>query len=85
MTDTLPVLGAALAVADLPAHESWLREAPREDARTEALLETGVIGRIHSCGANWCRLRVEGHDGWVEKAALWGVDLPTDCRRVVWR
>lgn len=51
-----------------------MREAPRGDARPEAMLETGVIGRIDSCRRDWCRLRVDGHDGWVEKTALWGVD-----------
>lgn len=62
MTDTLPVLGAALAVADLAAHESWLREAPRDlelqDFVSVELLEGGWQER-----ADTARRALEGHAG----------------------
>lgn len=45
------------------------------DARAPLIgyMEAGVIARVQSCGAEWCRLRVEGLRGWAPKAALWGV------------
>ena len=33
---TLPVLGAALTIEDLPAHADWLREAPRDLERNHS-------------------------------------------------
>lgn len=46
------------------------------DARSPvvALLEAGVIARLVSCDAGWCRLRADGLRGWAPQAALWGVD-----------
>ncbi len=38
-----------------------------------ALLERGVIARLRQCGAEWCRIELDGARGWVEKRHLWGV------------
>jgi SH3-like domain-containing protein len=60
----------ALLTQDMAA----LRSQPRPGAPERALLERGVIGRILTCEPDWCRLSVDGHRGWVERRALWGVD-----------
>ncbi|MGY6412312.1 MAG: SH3 domain-containing protein [Alkalilacustris sp.] len=39
-----------------------------------AHLEAGVVARLQSCDADWCRLRVDGLRGWAPKSALWGVE-----------
>ena len=33
----------------------------------------GVLARLVACRADWCRVVAGGHDGWVPKAAIWGV------------
>jgi len=50
-----------------------LRAGPARDARTVAMLSSGVIGRVVSCTGSWCRLKVSGYEGWIEQAMLWGV------------
>lgn len=36
--------------------------------------EAGVIARILHCESDWCRLAVDGQQGWARTSALWGVD-----------
>ena len=60
----------ALVMTDL----SPMRARAYDSAAEVALLERGVIARILECQPEWCRLRVEGHRGWVQRSALWGVD-----------
>jgi SH3-like domain-containing protein len=50
-----------------------LRTASAADSPAVALLSTGVMADVNSCTGDWCRISVEGHDGWVEQAMLWGV------------
>jgi SH3-like domain-containing protein len=52
--------------------EAILRAAPRRDARTVAILEVGVIGRVTACQDGWVRIGVGEHRGWVRTEALWG-------------
>ena len=47
---------------------------PDPGAMVIARLEAGVIARLTECGADWCALSVDGHDGWARKAALWGIE-----------
>jgi len=51
-----------------------IRARPEPGAMVIARLETGVIARLSECGPDWCALSAGGHDGWAQKAALWGVD-----------
>ena len=48
-----------------------------EDAATEssavALLNAGVMADVDTCTGAWCRISIEGHDGWVDQEKLWGV------------
>jgi SH3-like domain-containing protein len=52
-----------------------LRAEPNAAARMVARLEAGVIGRIAECqtGNSWCRVEVEGFEGWLERDRFWGV------------
>lgn len=50
-----------------------LRVKPLPEAEIAAYAEAGVVARLGSCGAAWCRITADGRKGWVEKAALWGV------------
>jgi len=50
-----------------------LLDAVAADAKPVAMLGTGVMAEVDSCTGAWCRISVEGHDGWVDQAKLWGV------------
>ena len=52
--------------------EAMLRASPRPDARTLAVLEAGVIGRVVDCEDEWVRLSVGDRTGWTRADALWG-------------
>ncbi len=51
-----------------------MRNQPQPGALEVAHLQAGVIARILRCEPDWCRIGVEGHRGWVERNALWGVE-----------
>ena len=63
-----------------------VREAPDDSARPVVRAEPGVVGRLLECpppgadSTDWCRIEVEGHRGWVPRAALWGVYPTEDVR-----
>ncbi len=50
-----------------------LHTSPRNEALVTARLEQGVVARIMRCQPDWCKLRVDGYEGWAPKTALWGV------------
>lgn len=60
--------------AVVTAERAALREEAQADASPVAWLEQGVILSLDACEADWCEGEADGHDGWVEKAAIWGVD-----------
>lgn len=51
-----------------------LHAKPDPDAPVNAYAEAGVVAQLGECGAEWCRISAGGQRGWVEKAALWGVE-----------
>ena len=38
-------------------------------------LKCGVIGRIVECpdGASWCKVEIDGFEGWLRRVEFWGV------------
>lgn len=44
-----------------------------ETADTVALLQPSVIANVKSCDNNWCRIRGDGYDGYIQQGNLWGV------------
>ena len=52
-----------------------IREAPAPDSKPVARAEAGVVGRLVECpeDGNWCRVAVEGHEGWLRRVDFWGV------------
>ncbi|MBA4489873.1 SH3 domain-containing protein [Paracoccus sp. S1E-3] len=51
-----------------------LRGRPDLNAGVIAVAEGGAIVRLGKCEINWCQISGGGAKGWVEKAAIWGVD-----------
>lgn len=52
---------------------SEFRDDPDDAARVAFQAESGVVGRLLECSAEWCRMSVDGTRAWVRKSALWGV------------
>lgn len=53
---------------------------PDRQSPIAAAFELGVVARLGSCGAAWCRISSGGYRGWVEKDAIWGV-FPDEIRK----
>jgi SH3-like domain-containing protein len=49
------------------------RDRPQDEAEVIFKAERNVVGWIKECHPDWCKIEVDGHDGWIRKAALWGV------------
>ncbi|MBI1179050.1 MAG: hypothetical protein GC201_00730 [Alphaproteobacteria bacterium] len=49
-----------------------LRGAPEDTASPVLYAKKGVQGRLVECKKEWCRLQVDGVDGWLRKSSLWG-------------
>jgi SH3-like domain-containing protein len=60
--------GVVVADAPVPLHAD-----PEERAAVRALAEPGVVGRIEACEGDWCAIAAAGFEGWLPRAALWGV------------
>ena len=51
-----------------------MRARPEPLAKIVWRAEPGVVGRISRCEEGWCRFEVDGHEGYIETAHIWGVD-----------
>jgi SH3-like domain-containing protein len=50
-----------------------LRETPDASGQVLARLQTGIVGQVKNCTGSWCRISVQGYEGWIEQQQLWGV------------
>jgi SH3-like domain-containing protein len=50
-----------------------LRRAPQNDAGVVARAESGVVGQLLECRAQWCRIDAGGFRGWLERRQIWGI------------
>lgn len=50
-----------------------LRAAASDAAAVRALAEPGVVARLEACAGAWCRVASGSVEGWLPRAALWGV------------
>jgi SH3-like domain-containing protein len=50
-----------------------LRREPGENAPAVAKLMPGVVGDLESCNGGWCRISVDGYDGWLQREEFYGV------------
>ncbi|MFM8818968.1 MAG: SH3 domain-containing protein [Phenylobacterium sp.] len=56
-----------------------VRSSPRDEARTEALLQSRALATLQRCEAGWCRIKADGVTGWVRASGIWGVDEGVQC------
>jgi len=66
------MLSAARSVI-VKAKTLTLRRRASEKSPAVALLAPGMVARIESCGAQWCRVSVRAYSGWLRREGLWGV------------
>ena len=57
----------------IPAKPATMHKTPAASAEVVAKLEPEVMGEIRSCVGDWCRVRVSGVSGWLQRTGLWGV------------
>lgn len=57
----------------VPSKVASLHRTPARSADVVAKLEPEVMGEIQSCSGDWCRVKVSGMSGWLERSDLWGV------------
>ncbi|WP_308910690.1 SH3 domain-containing protein [Pseudokordiimonas caeni] len=50
-----------------------LHSDPDAASRVVLTADAGVIGWTRACQGDWCRLEIEGTEGWIERRHLWGV------------
>ncbi len=50
-----------------------VRERPEDDAAVRARAEPGALVGVDACEGVWCRINSGGFEGWLPRAALWGV------------
>ena len=62
-----------------------LHAKPEADGRAVAQLEAGVVASLVVCpeGSAWCRIEIDGFDGWLRRVDFWGVlkDEVTEAKR----
>lgn len=56
-----------------------LLDAPA-GTKTKAIMVAQSVGQLSRCAGDWCRLKVEGAEGWVPAARLWGVAPVAQCK-----
>jgi SH3-like domain-containing protein len=57
----------------VPSKVVSLHRTPALAAEVVAKLDPEVTGEIQSCSGDWCRVKVSGMSGWLERSDLWGV------------
>ncbi|UTW55109.1 SH3 domain-containing protein [Kordiimonas sp. SCSIO 12610] len=50
-----------------------LFEDPSDVSPVTIIADRGVIGIIDACENRWCKLEIDGTEGWAERKSLWGV------------
>ena len=71
---------SAARTAIAPDRVLDLLAEPDDASRVLARAEPGVVFRLLSCGAFWCRVSAGGYRGWALKDRLWGVSAIEEFR-----
>lgn len=49
-----------------------MRHEPQTGAAVTAKLQPGVVFTVDECNGDWCHASVNGAEGWVSQAEIWG-------------
>ena len=50
-----------------------LRRRSSDDAPAVARLARGIVARLEKCTPAWCRVEVDGYEGWLRREGFWGL------------
>ena len=50
-----------------------MRRRSSDEAPAVARLGRGMVALLGKCTPTWCRVEVDGYEGWVRRGGLWGV------------
>lgn len=50
-----------------------MRRRSSDEAPAVARLGRGMVAHLDKCTPAWCRVEVDGYEGWVRRGGLWGV------------
>jgi len=53
--------------------QTTIRRRPKDDSPAIARLNPGMVARVEECDALWCNVTVQGYDGWLRRAGVWGL------------
>ena len=53
-----------------------IRESRDGSGRVLWRAQPGVIARLGDCTAGWCKVDIDGRQGYVAQSALWGAEAP---------
>ena len=53
--------------------KTFMFKKPKSDAKKLALIEKGGVLSVEKCIPLWCKGKISGFSGWVERKSLWGV------------
>ena len=45
------------------------------DVTLVTTVKAGMVVRLEKCGAIWCNVSVQGYEGWLRRAEVWGLYL----------
>jgi len=55
--------------------QATMRRQPQDDSPAIARLNPGMVARLEICGTIWCNVSVQGYEGWLRRAEVWGLYL----------
>ena len=53
--------------------ELTLRQERNDASPAIARLAPGMVAMIDACDEAWCAVAVQGYEGWVDRAGIWGL------------
>lgn len=53
--------------------KTFMLKKPSSSAKKLALIEDGGVIAIEKCSPLWCKGKISGFSGWVERNSLWGI------------
>ena len=60
--------------AIVTANRGYIHMFPDSTSKLTAEAHKGVILSIIKCKKKWCKIIGKGHQGWIKRAVLWGID-----------
>ena len=56
-----------------PGEPRSVRVRPDPTAKSQYMVEQGVVGRISKCKDGWCRIDIGSRRGYVQTSDIWGI------------